>query len=79
MALPTDGYSAQTAHYLIASSAGFQFSIDVGLTEAPVEAEELLLFLDAALAQFQSAYSAGTAHTADVTRVFVGSTAPVVV
>ena len=79
MAVPTSGYSGQTAHYLIASSAGFQFSIDVGLTEAPVEAEELLPFLDAALAEFQSAYAAGTAHTAAVTKVFTGSTTPVVV
>lgn len=76
MAFPTSGYNPQTVHYLINSSAGFQLSIDGSVAESPTEAEELLSYLETALADFETAYELGTVYTVSVTKAFGGSTTP---
>jgi len=79
MAFPTSGYNPQTVHYLISSSAGVQLSIDGSVAESPTEAEELLSYLDTALAGFKTAYDGGTSYTVAVTKSFGGSTTPAAV
>lgn len=78
MALPTSGYNPHRVNYFISSDAGVSLSmhgvIDTGVNEAQME--ELLTYLDSALASFKSAYNGGTSYTVGVDKSFQGDTTP---
>lgn len=78
MALPTSGYNPQAVKYLISSNAGVSLSIEGAILtgENDAEVEELVTYLDSALASFKTAYNGGTAHAAAVYKSFQGETTP---
>lgn len=78
MALPSSGYNPQAVKYVITSSAGVSLSVEGAIRagENETEMEELLPYLDSALASFKSAYNSGTAYTVGVNKSFQGETTP---
>jgi hypothetical protein len=78
MAFPTSGYNVQAAKYFISSTAGAQLSIEglIRTGENEAQMEELLTYLDSALASFKSAYNGGTAYGVNVYKSFQGETTP---
>ncbi|MFC8423945.1 hypothetical protein ACFUN7_24220 [Streptomyces sp. NPDC057236] len=78
MAFPSSGYNVQAVKYFISSSAGASLSIvgEVLTGENDTEMEELVPYLDSALASFKSAYNSGTSYTVSVKKSFQGETTP---
>lgn len=78
MALPSSGYNPHYVDYFISSDAGVSLSIRGAISTGSNETqmEELLTYLDSALASFKSAYNSGTSYTAAVNKSFQGDTTP---
>lgn len=78
MAFPTSGYNVQAVKYFISSTAGASLSINGAVLTGENEAamEELVTYLDSALASFKSAYNSGTSYGVNVYKSFQGETTP---
>jgi hypothetical protein len=78
MAFPTSGYNVQAVKYFVHSTAGVSLTINGAVLtgENDAEMEELVTYLDSALASFKSSYNSGTAYTASVNKSFQGETTP---
>lgn len=78
MAFPTSGYNVQAVKYSINSTSGAKLSIQGAVLtgENDTEMEELVTYLDSALASFKSAYNSGTSYTVGVNKSFQGETTP---
>lgn len=76
MALPTDGYSAESVTYNLSTSNGLSVTVVVA-TDSPSRrdaAEELLPYLDAALETMRTDYQGGTSETVlFIDRAYSGS------
>ncbi|MDX3314644.1 hypothetical protein P1S61_37455 [Streptomyces sp. ME08-AFT2] len=78
MALPGSGYNPHRVDYFISSDAGVSLSVQGVISTGGNETqmEELMTYLDSALASFGLAYNGGTAYTVIVNKSFAGDTTP---
>jgi hypothetical protein len=78
MALPTSGYNAQAVKYFVSSTSGAKVRIEGAILTGENDAamDELIPYLDSALASFKSAYNSGTSYTVGIDKSFQGETTP---